>query len=171
MKRLSVPLLLLLACGCGYHANVGRSSTLPTAVQTIAVPSFQNRTQMYRVEQILTAAVVREFTTRTRYHIASSPSETADATLQGVVTSAELAPVTYDSQTGRASSALVTITAQVKLVARDGQVLYDNPNYTFHEQYQVSREISSFFEEQSPAVDRLSHDFARSLVSNILEGY
>ena len=39
------------------------------------------------------------------------------------------------------------------------------------QQYQVSRELTSFFEEDSPAVDRLSRDFARTLVSNILEAY
>ena len=41
----------------------------------------------------------------------------------------------------------------------------------FREQYQVSREITSFFEEESPSLVRLSGDFARTLVSNILEGY
>lgn len=172
MKRTALALLsILFAAGCGYHANTGKASTLPASVHTIAIPAFQNRTQMFRVEQVLTAAVVREFNTRTQYRIATSGESNPDATLQGVVTSAEFAPVTYDSKTGRASSALVTITAQVKLVARDGRVLFENPNYTFREQYQVSREISSFFEEESPAVDRLSRDFARTLVSNVLEGY
>jgi hypothetical protein len=59
----------------------------------------------------------------------------------------------------------------VSLVDRKGTILFDNPNYTFREQYQVSRELTSFFEEDSPAVDRLSRDFARTLVSNILEAY
>jgi hypothetical protein len=65
----------------------------------------------------------------------------------------------------------VTVTVAVKMVARDGKVLYENPNYVFREQYQVSREITSFFEEESPALQRLSGDFARTLVSNILEAY
>jgi len=41
----------------------------------------------------------------------------------------------------------------------------------FREQYQVSQELSSFFEEDSPALGRLSRDFAKTLVSNVLEGY
>jgi len=60
---------------------------------------------------------------------------------------------------------------RVSLLDRKGVVLFDNPNYTFREQYQVSAEQTSFFEEDSPAVDRLSRDFARTLVSNILEAY
>jgi hypothetical protein len=41
----------------------------------------------------------------------------------------------------------------------------------FREQYQVSQELSSFFEEDSPAMSRLSRDFAQTLVSNVLEGF
>jgi hypothetical protein len=79
--------------------------------------------------------------------------------------------VTYDSNTGRASSSLITVTMRVSLTDRNGRVIYDNPNYLFREQYQVSREISSFFEEESPALERMSRDFARTLVSNVLEAY
>ena len=103
-----------------------------------------------------------EFTTRTNYHVANQESQNADATLRGTVVSAELAPITYDSRTGRASSALITVSMKVQLVDKAGKVLFDNPNYVYREQYQISREVSSFFEEESPAVDRMSRDFARS---------
>ena len=52
-----------------------------------------------------------------------------------------------------------------------GKVLYQNPSYLFREQYEVSQDLTSFFEENSPAFRRLSQDFARTLVSNILEGF
>jgi hypothetical protein len=60
---------------------------------------------------------------------------------------------------------------RVSLKDREGKVLYENPSYFFREEYQVSREVSSFFEEDSPALGRLSRQFARTLVSNILEGF
>jgi hypothetical protein len=60
---------------------------------------------------------------------------------------------------------------KVSLSDKKGNVLYDNPSYVFREQYQVTRELSSFFEESSPALDRLSREFARTLVSNMLEGF
>ena len=168
---LAVTLVLaLLATSCGYH-TAGKAARLPASVQTIAIPTFVNQTQTYRIEQILTAAVVREFNTRTRFHIVPEEDKNADATLLGTVVLTQLAPVTFDSSTGRASSALVTVTVRVSLVDRKGVPLYENPSYTFREQYQVSRELSSFFEEDAPAVDRLSRDFARTLVSNILEAY
>ncbi len=155
---------------CGYH-TAGRAVRLPEQVQTIAVPAFANKTQTYRLEQVLTAAVVREFSTRTRYRIATDASDSADATLRGTVVGTGTSPLTFDAQTGRASSVLVTVNLRVQLVDRKGTVLYQNPNYTFREEYQVSREIASFFEEDSAALDRLARDFARTLVSNILEAY
>ncbi len=163
--------VLAAACtvSCGYH-TAGKGSQLPTSVHTLAVPTFVNPTQTYRIETLLTAAVVREFNTRTNYRVVSDPKD-ADAILRGVVVTATTAPVTYDSQTGRASTGLVTVTMKVTLIDRNSRVLYENQNYLFREQYQISREISSFFEEESPALARMSTDFARQLVSNVLEAY
>jgi len=170
LQGLSVLAVLLLTTACGYH-TAGHNVALPTNVQTISIPAFVNQTQTYKIEQKLTAAVVREMVTRTHYHILNEVSDSADATLRGTVVSTSTSPLTYDSQTGRASSALVVLTARVTLTDRNGKVLYENPSYLFREEYQVSRELSSFFEEDSPALERLSREFARTLVSNVLEGF
>lgn len=189
--------LLIGMVSCGYHTS-GSSSVLPPDVKTLAIPSFQNQTHTYHLETGLTGAVIREFNTRTKYRIvqtapvpsprgaaqpvtesggrpasqnAEQPVPDADATLQGTVISAQVAPVAYDSVTGRAASGLVTIVLKVTLTARDGRVLYSNPNYVFRDQYQISNELASFFEEQGPALDRLERDFSRTLVSDILEAF
>jgi outer membrane lipopolysaccharide assembly protein LptE/RlpB len=162
--------LTLSALGCGYH-TAGHATQIPGSVKTIAVPSFKNETLTYRIEQMLTASVVREFTTRTRYRIVSDPSDNADATLVGTVLSTTASPLTYDTATGRAASVLVVVSMKVSLTDRYGKVLYQNPAYLFREQYEVSQDLSSFFEEDSPAFRRLSQDFARTLVSNVLEGF
>ena len=170
MKHWAWLTLLLVSTGCGYH-TAGHTVTLPDNVKTIAVPSFVNDTRTYKIEQTLTAAVVREMVTRTHYQILNRPDAEADATLRGEVLSSSASPLTYDSQTGRAASVLVTVSMKVSLTDKSGKVLYQNPAYLFREQYQVSRELTSFFEEDSPALERLSQDFARTLVSNILEGF
>jgi outer membrane lipopolysaccharide assembly protein LptE/RlpB len=161
--------LLTLLASCGYH-RAGAGSRLPTDIKILAIPSFQNQTHTYHVETGITSAVIREFNTRTRYRVVQSEAD-ADAVLKGSVVSAEVAPVAYDSVTGRASTGLVTIIVKVTLTARDGRVLYSNPNYVFRDQYQISNELASFFEEQGPALDRISRDFSRTLVSNILEAF
>ena len=68
MKVVGVGLLVLALTGCGYH-TAGHVTTIPSNVQTIAIPSFVNQTQTYKIEQTLTAAVVREMVTRTHYHV------------------------------------------------------------------------------------------------------
>lgn len=160
----------LLFVGCGYH-TAGHVVNLPQNVRTIAIPGFVSQSQTFRIEQNLTTAVVREFNTRTQLHVIQETRPEADAVLRGTVLSATTSPLAYDSKTGRAASVLVTVSMQVTLTDRDGKVIFQNPSYLFHEQYELSRELSSFFEEDSPAVDRLSRDFARTLVANILEGY
>ena len=163
-------LSIVLLGSCGYH-TVGHTAQLPTSVTTIAIPNFKNETLTYRLDQMLTASVVREFNTRTKYHIISQPSDDADATLHGTVLSSVASPLTYDTATGRAASILVVVSMKVDLTDRSGKVLYQNSQYIFREQYELGQDLTSFFEEDSPAFRRLSQDFARTLVSNILEGF
>ena len=171
--KLVAAFLAIAWCGslaaCGYH-TAGRENLLPSDLRTIAIPAFVNHTQIYKIEQTLTSSVVQEFVTRTNYRI-TSDAKSADATLHGMVLSTYTTPLTYDTKTGRASSVLVVVTMSVSLQDRQGRILYENPSYTFREQYQVSQELSSFFEEDSPAFQRLSKDFARTLVSNVLEEF
>lgn len=162
---------LFLLIGCGYHTAGNSAAELPRNVQTIAIPGFASRSPMFRVEQQLTDAVVREFNARTQYHVIHESNSDADATLKAIVLSASSIPLAYDSQTGRAASASITVNIQVTLTDRKGKVLFQNPNYIFHDQYELSRDLTSFFQEDSPAADRLSRDFARTLVANILEAY
>ena len=173
--RVAVPTVafafaFLASVGCGYH-TAGHVVTVPENVKTLAIPAFLNQSQTYRIEQILTSAVVHEFTTRTHYQILNDTSNAADATLHGTVLTTSTSPLTYDSKTGRAESILVVVSLRVSLVDRQGKILFQNPAYVFREQYQVSQEPSSFFEEDSPAMGRLSRDFAQTLVSSVLEGF
>lgn len=166
-----VAFLVILGCAsCGYH-TAGHTTTIPENVKILAIPSFVNETQTYKIEQRLTAAVVREMVTRTHYHVVNEASDDADATLHGTVLATYTTPLTYDSQTGRAASVLVVVNIRIQMTDRKGKVLYENPSYLFREQYQVSSDLNSFFQEDSPAFERLSRDFAQTLVSNILEGF
>jgi hypothetical protein len=155
---------------CGYH-EVGHANALPPTIRTIAIPSFGSHSQTFRIEQLLTDAVIREFDTRTQFKVIHDTHQDADAILKGTVLSATAAPLAYDAQTGRAVSALVTVSVQVTLTDSKGKVVFQNPAYLFHDQYEISADLPRFFEEDSPAVDRLSRDFARTLVANILEAY
>jgi hypothetical protein len=51
------------------------------------------------------------------------------------------------------------------------RVVYQNDNFVFRDEYQVTTDVNSFFDEQSPALQRLARDFAARLVSGILENF
>jgi len=171
MRRLPILLVLSAAlAGCGYH-TVGSASHLPPGTRTLAVPVFATRTNAYRTETVMTNAVVREFTTRTRLRVTPADSPGADATLHGTILSQTVAPLTYNSQTQQSSSFLITMVVSVTLTARDGHILYENKNYVFRQQYQSTTDLPTFLEESPAAVERLSRDFARALVADVLEGF
>ena len=176
-------LLATLAClgasGCGYH-TLGSAVHLPDSVHTLAVPIFKNKTQYYHTEVPMTQAVVREFTGRTRLKVATAVDDDADATVRGTIISESVQPLTYRTETTAAvagqttsvtSSFLVTINLNVVVTDRDNRVLYQHNNYVFHEQFETTSDLASFVEEDSPAVERLSRDFAQGLVSDILESF
>jgi outer membrane lipopolysaccharide assembly protein LptE/RlpB len=156
--------------GCGYH-SVGAATHLPAGIQTIAVPSFTTRTQAFHTETAFTQAIVHELNSRTRYHIVSQDDPGADATLRGTILTQSASPLTYDSTSGQTSSYLITITARVTLTARNGHILYQNDAFPFREQYQSTQDTTLFIEEDSPAVQRLARDFAKTVVAAILESY
>ena len=165
-----VAALLLSAVGCGYHTG-GQAVRLPSDVHTLYVPVFANVTQFYGFGQELTEDVIRELRSRTNYRVLTENDGTADATFTGSVTYAAIVPLTYDSQTGRISSGMVIIAMKASLTSRRGKVLWQNPNYLYREQYQVSRDVASFFEEEEPALKRVGSSFAHTLVSDVLESY
>lgn len=169
--RWAVLLVAVLAgSGCGYRV-AGRGSALPKHWKTLAVLALENHTTQYRLEQRLTEALVRELLARTRYRVVAS-ADGADAVLSGEVRSIEASAVLFDAATGRATTMVVTVVTRVRLVdAATQQEIYRNDNFMFREQYEISTDVPSFFEEQDPALERLARDFASRLVAVLLEKF
>jgi hypothetical protein len=115
---------------------------------------------------------VHELNTRTKFRVLPrEDAGDADAVLKGTVLSETIVPYTYSVTTGQSSSYMITLTASVSLTDRDGRVLYRHDGYTFHQQYEATSDLGTFVQEDSPAVARLSRDFAQSLVSDMLESF
>ncbi len=149
----------------------GTASRIPPNVKTIAVPAFKNLSSTFRIEQQLTSAVSRELLERTHYRILPNPPD-ADAVLTGTIKEVRARAITFDINTGRATSLQVQVTTEVKLEDRHShKLLFSNSNYVFREEYQVSESPSALFEEDKPALDRLSRDLARTLVTDIIENF
>jgi hypothetical protein len=161
------PLALLFACAaCGYRVHSSVRS-LPAGIQSLGIPTFRNSTHQYKLEQQISSAVIKEFTTRTRLPV-NSRSSGVDAVLIGEIRSVSSSPVTFGTDTF-GSAFLVTVQMSVKLTrSSDSKVLWENSEFLYRERYVLNSKLSDFFSEENPALERLAREFAASLVSTIL---
>lgn len=170
MKVLPLVVAAAVTAGCGYHV-AGHADLIPKTIQTICIPEFGNATVRYHLTDRLPEAIAREFISRTRYRIVSDPNE-ADAVLRGSVVNYISYPTVFDPATGRASTVQLQVTMQVTFTERaTGKVLYSAPNLNMKNQYQISSDSTVYFEESDTALDRVSRDVARAVVSGILENF
>ena len=166
----SVATFLLCFSGCGYH-TLGAATHLPPDARTLYVPIFATRTEAYHTETAMTNAVIREFVTRSRLRVTPVEGGDPDVILHGTILKEVVAPLTYNTSTQQSSSFLITMVVSVTLTGRDGKVLYENRNYVFRQQYQSTTDLPTFFQENPAALQRLSREFARALVADVLEGF
>jgi hypothetical protein len=170
MRAAALLAILAMAPGCGYRV-AGRGDLLPKTITTIAVPAFGNVTTRYKLAERLPADITREFLSRTRYAIVADP-ERADAVLTGAVVNQFAYPVVADPVSGRATGVLVSVVLQVTLTERaTGAVLFSRPGIDFRERYEIAVDPQAYFDESEMAMQRLSRDVARSVVSAILENF
>jgi hypothetical protein len=180
MTRLGPAVLISLACACGLvssgcgYALAGRGDFLPGYIQTIGIPAFTNTTP-YEVEQTLTERMRSEFIGRGRYKVL--PERVGvDAVLTGEVTSLSIAPASFTDQQ---QAARYVITVVARLEFRDlktNNVLWENPSLVFREEYQAAQGTSAldpnaFFGQEANALERVATEFARTVVSSILEAF
>jgi outer membrane lipopolysaccharide assembly protein LptE/RlpB len=178
MPRRIATLLLVLPllplAGCGY-ALAGRGSSLPSYIQTIGVPLFTNATSVFDIEQRLTERVRLEFIGRGRYRVVADETGT-DAVLKGEITGISVRPTAF-TQEQQASRYEVAVVIKVEFRdVKSGKALYENPAQTFREEYEVTTgtvasDASAFFGQNQHALERIGNDFAKTVVSAILEAF
>jgi hypothetical protein len=147
----------LALSGCGYHV-AGRTNALPKTIHVIAVPTMENKSTTFKIEQKLTAATIHEFLAKTNFKIVSDPNG-GDAVLTGKVLSVEILPLLFEEQPeqqtppppgtpppttppptiAQATAMIVTMKCEVTLTERDNdKVLYHTNNFVFRNEYQLA---------------------------------
>lgn len=173
MVSLSLLVLVPLS-GCGYSLS-GRGSFLPAYIKTIGVPQFTNNTPVFEIERRVTQHVQSELIGRGKYTVL--PQTTGvDAVLSGEISSITLAPAAFTEQQ-QASRYVLTLTARVEFKdLKTDKILWSNPSMQFREEYDVTSttdalDVTAFLGQDVNAQERLATEFARTIVSAILEAF
>jgi hypothetical protein len=96
----------------------------------------------------------------------------ADAVLSGVVSNYMVFPTVTDQTSGRAAGLQIMVVMHITLTERaSGKVLFSRPSLEFRQRYEIAMDQTQYFEESDLAIDRLSRDVARSVVSSVLEAF
>lgn len=165
----AIAVLLLLISSCGYRVTPS-IKTLPAGIKSLGIPTFKNLTQQFRLEQMMTSAILKEFAARTRASV-NSKSSGVDAVLVGEIHSISSSPIAFGTEDSFGTTFLVTVQVGAKLVRlKDSSIIWENSNYLFRERYVLNSEVSNFFSEENPALERLTREFAGALTSTILNG-
>jgi hypothetical protein len=164
-----------VSASCGY-ALAGRGSFLPDYIRVIAIPLFINRTPFVGVEQLFTEKVRVEFQSRGRFSVKPT-EEGADGVVRGEITAISPQPVAF-TDIQLASRYRFTVSVSVKFEdVRQQKTLWENPALVFSDEYELASRTSvtlagaAFLDQERVAMDRLSTDFARSVVQAILEAF
>ena len=159
MRRGAVLLLAALLGGCGYTVN----GTLPSHIQTVAVPIFQNRTSEPAIEGLITRAVVEAFSTNGRLKVVSR--EHADAVLDGEITSYAVSSIAFNRDANVVQYRLqVTINLRMRDLRRN-KVLFQENNIREQSDFRVQNAVSQTISREETALRAAAVDIGRSIVS------
>jgi hypothetical protein len=176
-RNLAVALVLVAATlqsGCGYTL-AGRGSFLPTYIKRIGIPLFTNASAVFDLDRQVTERVRTEFIGRGGTKYAIVPDSTGvDALMTGTITSVSLQPVAFTSGNQAARYAL-TLSASVEFKdLHTNKVIWQNPSMQYREEFALdptSADPSTFLGQDVNAKQRMIDEFARALVSAILEAF
>ncbi|HET7225910.1 MAG TPA: LptE family protein [Candidatus Eisenbacteria bacterium] len=156
----------LLGGGCAYTTS---TALLPSHIHTVAIPTFENATTEYTLEQTLTEAVVKRFVQDN--HLKLVDEKSADAVIQGRITAYRNA-VFGISDITHAQEYRVTITCAV--VFKDqvrNRELWNEPNMVKTANYYVvdvpGQKAKTELDGRQEAIDKIADE----ILSRSVEGW
>ena len=116
MRRASIStsvawLACLSACTTDPTEGYSFNSTYDESIRTVAVPVFNNSTFEAGLDAQLTEAIIKEIQRTTKWTVVSTG--TADATLSGSLTGADLGTLSRAPFTGLAQEQIVTLRIEI----------------------------------------------------------
>jgi outer membrane lipopolysaccharide assembly protein LptE/RlpB len=158
-RRAGLLLALVVLGGCGYTVR----GTLPSHIQTVAVPIFRNRTSEPAIEGFITRAVVEAFATNGRLRVVNTSE--ADAILDGEIVGYTITSIAFDKDANvRLYRLLVTLNLTMRDV-RQKTVLFHQDAVREQADFRVQNAVSQTISREETAVRAAAVDIGRAVVS------
>lgn len=142
-------LILLVACG---YQMVGKETHVPPGLNSIAIPTFKNRTYEPGIEVPFTQAFLREFILDRRVSVVDRAQ--ADSLLEGVITDFRIYSVSYDPS-GLVLEYQTTVILDLTLKDRMGKVLWEEKNVSETQWFRASSSVLTSEVNKTVAIQQI----------------
>jgi len=166
-KFIALAAVCLIFAGCfGYHIGPVKPNYLHD-VHTIAVPTFQNKTLLPRIEVLVTDTVIKQFHQDGTYKIANENN--SDAVLKGEITNITRAPARSVRGNVLATTEFnLVMRVKYKLVARNGTDLMPSAEVAGTTSFFVGNDLNA---DERQALPLAAEELAGNLVTQVSEGW
>ena len=165
---LTITLLsLLLSIGCGYQM-VGKETHVPPGLNSIAIPTFKNKTFEPGIEVPFTQALLREFIQDRRVNVVDRAQ--ADTILEGIITDFRSYSVSYD-QSGLVLEYQTNVVLDLILTDRTGKVLWEQRNFSETQWFRASSNVLTSEANKAAVIQQIGRLVAERLRSRFFYNF
>jgi hypothetical protein len=165
--------LVMALAGCGYSLE-GRGITTDPSIKRIGVPLFKDQTGRVDLDSRVTASVMEELLKRGRFTVVREASG-VDAVVLGEILAFDVVPVNFTASGTVTEATRYAITLTAKVTYRkvgQKEPIWENSRFSFRDEYDLDdQNTQDFFDMEDLSINRLTEQFARSLVSTMLEAF
>ena len=166
MKNPFVAVFFLLTGCLGYHLGPVKPSVLRD-IHVIAVPVFENKTLLPRIEVLITDSVIKQLQQDGTYKVANENN--ADAILKAEITEIDRTPARSVRGNVLATTEFnLALTVRYSLNTRDGKHLAGPAETVGTTSFFVSSDVTT---DERQALPLATEDLATRLVSQLSEGW
>ena len=166
MKNLLTAVCLILTGCLGYHVGPVKPSVLRD-VHVIAVPTFENKTLLPRIEVLVTDSVIKQIQQDGTYKIAEK--DTADAVLKAEIIEISRTPARSVRGNVLATTEFnLTMHVRYKLDARSGTSLTPYAEVVGTTSFFVGTDVTT---DERQALPLAAEELATHLVTQLSEGW
>ena len=166
MKNLLAAVCLLLTGCLGYHVGPVKPGVLRD-VHLVAVPTFENKTLLPRIEALVTDSVIKQIQQDGTYKVAYKGD--ADAVLKAEITAVDRTPARSVLGNVLATTEFnLTMHVRYKLETRGGTVLMPEAEVVGTTSFFVGTDVTT---DERQALPLAAEELATHLVTQLSEGW